>query len=56
VVCGRFGTQNLPDKHQELLQALENRNAEAAGEAMIGDVKQGMVQIMSALPETAPLA
>ena len=56
VVCGRFGTQNLPDKHQELLQALENGNAEAAGKAMIGDVKQGMVQIMSALPETIPLA
>jgi DNA-binding GntR family transcriptional regulator len=51
VVCGRFGTQNLPDKHQELLEALEAGNVVAAGEAMIGDVKQGMVQIMSALSE-----
>lgn len=55
VVCGRFGTQNLPDKHQELLEALETGNSVAAGEAMIGDVKQGMVQIMSALPESALL-
>ena len=49
VVCGRFGTQNLPDKHQELLQALDDGNAIAAGVAMTGDIQQGMVQILSAL-------
>ena len=49
VVCGRFGTQNLPDKHHELLQALDDRDVNAAGVAMSGDVQQGMVQIMSAL-------
>lgn len=49
VVCGRFGTQNLPDKHQELLQALDDGDVNAAGVAMSGDVQQGMVQIMSAL-------
>jgi DNA-binding GntR family transcriptional regulator len=55
VVCGRFGTLNLPDKHQELLQALEGENEIAAGEAIVGDVKQGMVQILSAMPETDPI-
>ncbi len=34
VVCGRFGTQNLPDKHKELLAAMHARDAEAAAEAM----------------------
>ena len=52
VVCGRFGTQNLPDKHQELLQALDDGNAFAASTAMAGDIQQGMVQILAALPET----
>ena len=30
VVCGRFGTSNLPDKHAELLDALKHGNADAA--------------------------
>lgn len=52
VVCGRFGTQNLPDKHHELLQALAAGDVALATEAMIGDIQQGMVQILSALPDT----
>lgn len=55
VVCGRFGTQNLPDKHQELLQALETRDVVAATNAMIGDIHQGMVQILSTVPNTAAM-
>jgi DNA-binding GntR family transcriptional regulator len=49
VVCGRFGTQNLPDKHHELLDALQARDAVRAGQAMKEDVEQGMLQIRAAL-------
>jgi len=52
VVCGRFGTSNLPDKHQELLSALERRDANAAAQAMAEDVAQGMRQVRAALAET----
>ena len=46
VVCGRFGTSNLPDKHRELLAAFEARDAAAA---MVEDVEQGMRQIEATL-------
>ena len=49
VVCGRYGTSNLPDKHAELLAAFTNGNAQLAGEVMAGDVAQGMSQIRAAL-------
>ncbi len=45
VVCGRFGTSNLPDQHAEILTALELGNADAAAHAMREDVLQGMRQI-----------
>lgn len=45
VVCGRFGTMNLPDQHAEILSALEMGNADAAARAMQADVEQGMQQI-----------
>jgi len=49
VVCGRFGTQNLPDKHHELLDALREGDAARAAQAMKDDVHQGMTQIREAL-------
>ena len=49
VVCGRFGTQNLPDRHKELLVALSRRDPEAAAEAMAQDIDQGMEQIAAVL-------
>jgi len=49
VVCGRYGTSNLPDKHAELLAAFAEGNAALAGEVMAGDVAQGMTQIRAAL-------
>lgn len=52
VVCGRFGTSNLPDKHQDLLDAFERSDAEAAARAMADDVLQGVQQIETALQET----
>lgn len=48
VVCGRFGTANLPDKHAELLNALHRRDANAAAHAIADDARQGMLQIREA--------
>ncbi len=51
VVCGRVGTQNLPDQHKELLTALSNHDAKAAAKAMLDDVCQGMEQILMTLAD-----
>lgn len=45
VVCGRIGTVNLPDKHADILTALENGDADAASRFTCEDVMQGMQQI-----------
>ena len=45
VVCGRFGTQNLPDRHKDLLSALKAKDCEAAVRAIEQDIEQGMQQI-----------
>lgn len=55
VICGRFGTSNLPDKHHELLQALERNDIEAATAAMAEDVAQGMLQVQAALKDNPAL-
>ena len=52
VVCGRYGTLNLPDKHADLLDALNLGDGEAAKNAMAGDIQQGMSQIRNALRTT----
>ncbi|MFY0646423.1 GntR family transcriptional regulator [Sulfitobacter geojensis] len=52
VVCGRFGTDSLPDKHQDLLAALRARDVDAAALAMAEDVAQGVEQICSALQDS----
>lgn len=49
VVCGMFGTRNLPDRHKDLLDALAQGDAAAAADAMEGDVVQGMTQIREGL-------
>lgn len=49
VVCGRYGTFNLPDKHADLLTALKARNPAAARHAMLEDVDQGMMQVRDSL-------
>ncbi len=49
VVCGQFGTRNLPDRHKDVLAALASNDGEAAAEAMMGDVAQGMEQIRQGL-------
>lgn len=45
IVCGRYGTANLPDKHSEALEALKNGHASAAAEAIADDIRQGMGQV-----------
>lgn len=49
VVCGRFGTQNLPDRHHELLDALRAGDPDAAASAAKEDVLQGMMLVRQAL-------
>lgn len=49
VVCGRFGTSNLPDKHADLLDAFRAGDTAAAARAMVEDVSQGMRQIETSL-------
>jgi len=51
VVCGRMGTQSLPDKHKELLAALHARDAEGAARAIREDVIQGMEQVRQSLDD-----
>ncbi|TMV04987.1 GntR family transcriptional regulator [Ruegeria sediminis] len=42
IVCGRFGTQSLPDRHKDIIRCLRNREADGVAEAMAQDVEQGM--------------
>ena len=49
VVCGRFGTQSLPDQHKAILDALSRGDAGTAARAMEDDVRQGMEQIAQSL-------
>lgn len=43
IICGRYGTANLPDKHSELLVALANRDEDGAALAMEGDLEQSLI-------------
>jgi len=53
VVCGRVGTQGLPDKHKDLLEAMRARDGAAAAEAIRADVVQGMEQVRHSLTQSA---
>ncbi|PKQ13327.1 MAG: GntR family transcriptional regulator [Alphaproteobacteria bacterium HGW-Alphaproteobacteria-1] len=53
VVCGRVGTQGLPDKHKDLLEAMRARNGEAAAQAIRADVVQGMELVRQSLAQAA---
>lgn len=41
VVLGRFGTANLPDKHEEALAGMRAGDAQAVAQAICEDLKQG---------------
>ncbi|WP_298853584.1 GntR family transcriptional regulator [uncultured Ruegeria sp.] len=49
VVCGRFGTQSLPDRHKDIIAALRNCDAEKVAKATAQDIEQGMELIAEAL-------
>lgn len=49
VVCGRLGTENLPDMHKDILEALLGGDGNRAAMAMEADVLQGMEQVARAL-------
>ena len=52
VVCGQFGTRNLPDRHKDILDALTKTDPDAAAAAMQADVEQGMAQIAATLGDS----
>ncbi|MGR3712012.1 MAG: GntR family transcriptional regulator [Shimia sp.] len=56
IVCGRMGTQNLPDNHKTALTALSNNDPVAAAEAIRLDVVQGMEQLLEALQDAEAFA
>lgn len=41
IICGRVGTINLIDQHEEAIAALRNGDAAAAGQAIRRDIEQG---------------
>lgn len=45
VMCGRFGTSNLPDLHIDALASLRARDAEGVRKALYDDIAQGFDQI-----------
>jgi len=49
VVCGRFGTLNLPDRHEDALAAMRARDAAALARAIGRDLRQGYDQIRLSL-------
>ena len=51
IVCGRFGTSNLPDKHDEALKALREGNTTGAANAIRDDIQQGLGQVRLTLSD-----
>ncbi|WP_420585920.1 GntR family transcriptional regulator [Ruegeria sp.] len=49
VVCGRFGTQSLPDRHKDIVTALRAGDAEKVAKATAQDIEQGMELMAEAL-------
>ncbi len=49
VVCGRFGTQSLPDRHKDIIAALRAQDARQVAKATAQDIEQGMELMADAL-------
>ncbi len=49
VVCGRFGTQSLPDRHKDIVVALRTQDAERVALATEQDIEQVMELMATAL-------
>ena len=49
VVCSRMGTEKLPDRHKEIIEALRDNRPQAAADAIGEDVDEGLEQVRHAL-------
>ncbi|MDH5797993.1 MAG: FCD domain-containing protein, partial [Paracoccaceae bacterium] len=49
VVCGRFGTFQLPDLHEEALAAMRRSDAQGVADAVQKDLIQGIDQIRQSI-------
>ena len=54
VICGRMGTQSLPDLHKACIDAMRAGDAASAANAIKQDVVSGMEQVMRNLTESQP--
>ncbi|MFV0358786.1 GntR family transcriptional regulator [Tropicimonas sp.] len=54
IVCGRYGTSNLPDLHGAALDALTEGDPHRVCAAIEQDIAQGMGQIRESMRESAP--
>jgi len=52
VVCGRSGTANLPDRHEQALAAMRARDADAVARAIRDDLEQGIDQVRRSLRDS----
>lgn len=52
VICGRIGTQNLPDAHQIALDGLRNNDPHKAEKAIYDDILQGVDSLKIILGES----
>ncbi len=41
IICGKWGTSNMVDLHDETIQALKARDSKAVGDAILKDIEQG---------------
>ncbi len=53
VVCGRIGTTNLPDKHEEALAAMRSGDGEGLARAIGEDIRQGIDHVRDSLDSNA---
>jgi len=51
VVCGRFGTANLPDMHDEAIAAIRSGRPDWLKQAIQEDIQQGLDQIEKSIVE-----
>lgn len=54
VMCGRFGTSNLPDMHQAALAAMRAQDPAGVAEAIRRDILQGMENVRELLAAAQP--